>query len=287
MATPSVGLSHGYLEGVDGLRLHFQCWEARAPRAVLLVSPGLGEHSGRYAALAADLAPRGISTYALDHRGHGLSEGRRGHVARFAEFVQDLERFRREVATTAPGDLPVFLLGHSLGGLIALRYLQEIGDTPLRGAILTSPLLGVAVEAPRWLVAISGLLSRVLPALPFASRIDPGLLTRDPAGVEAYRRDPLVHARVTPRLYTEMTAAIGDAFAARERVRVPLLFLVSGEDRIARPEKALELARGLPGDVTVRDLEGMYHECLNEVGREDVVDEVADWILARTGDAAI
>jgi len=132
------------------------------------------------------------------------------------------------VAAGVPGAVPVFVLGHSLGGLIALRWLEAYGAGRVRGAVLSAPLLGIAKQAARWKVALSGVLSKLLPWVPINNEIDPSELSSDPAYVRSYREDPLVHTRITPRLYTEMVRAMGDAVAERDRLPRPLLFLVPG-----------------------------------------------------------
>ena len=271
------------LRAPDGTPLHALRWPAERPRAALLLSHGLGEHAGRYAALARDLVPLGVEVHALDHRGHGRSGGARAYVPRFSRYVEDFEAFRLQVMATLPAGRPVFLLGHSLGGLIALRWLEAHPDAGLAGAILSAPLLGVKKEAARWKVALSGVLSKVLPRLPIANEIDPSELSSDPAYVRSYREDPLVHARITPRLYTEMMAAIGEAFAERGRLALPLLFLVPGADSIVREEETLRFAAGLAGDVTVRRYPGFRHESLNELDRARPVADVLGWIEARIG----
>jgi alpha-beta hydrolase superfamily lysophospholipase len=265
------------------MRLHALRWPAERPRAALLLSHGLGEHAGRYAALARDLAPRGIEVHALDHRGHGRSGGARAYVQRFSQYVDDFEAFRRHVAVELPAGRPVFLLGHSLGGLIALRWLEAHRGEGVRGAILSAPLLGIAKEAARWKVALSGVLSKLLPRLPLGNEIDPAELSGDPAYVRSYREDPLVHARITPRLYTEMVRAMGDAVAEKDRLALPLLFLVPGADTIVREEETLRLAESLPGDVTIRRYPGFRHESLNEVERARPVGDLIDWVEARIG----
>jgi lysophospholipase len=265
------------LTAADGTRLRYRSWPAADARAHLLVSHGLGEHGGRYAHFATDLSAEGFAVHALDHRGHGLSGGARGHVRRFTCFVDDFEAFRRAVAAELPPGAPVFLLGQSMGGLIALRWLQAHPEAPVRGAVLASPLLRIALQPPRWKVALSGLLSRVAPALPFGNEIDPDQLSTDAAVVAAYRADPQVHARITPRLYTEMLAAMDAAFEDAGRIAHPLLFLVPGADRIVDAAGALRLARTLRGDVTVREYPQMRHEPLNEVGRAEVVADVLSW----------
>ena len=271
----------GTFPGADGTPLFYAAWEAPAPAGVLLLSHGIGEHSGRYDAFARELAALGVSTYALDHRGNGRSPGQRGHVGRFGEFVADLEAFRRAVVAPAAGARPVFLFGHSLGGLVALRHLEEHPGAAFAGAVLSAPALGVAVEAPRWKVALAHLLTHVVPSLPFSNHIDPALLSHDGAYVERYRDDPLVHPRITPRLYPEIQAATRAALRDAPRIRVPLLFVVPGDDRIVRSVVTEELARSLTGDVTVHLYPGLYHECLNEVERERVVRDITAWIAPR------
>ena len=123
----------GTLVGVGRLRLRYRTWEVANPRAAVLVVHGLAEHGGRYARFAQTLGGFGFSTFALDLRGHGLSDGRRGHAASFDCFLQDLDRFRREVEGVLDRRTPLFLLGMSMGGLIALRYLEEY-DTPCAAA---------------------------------------------------------------------------------------------------------------------------------------------------------
>ncbi|HEU4457066.1 MAG TPA: alpha/beta hydrolase [Longimicrobium sp.] len=261
----------------DGTVLHYQAWSAAKPRAALLVSHGLGEHGGRYAALARDLAPRGISVCAVDHRGHGRSDGGRAFVRRFEEYVDDLEAVRRSVAETHFAGLPLFFLGHSLGGLIALRHLAA-HPAAFRGAILSAPLLGVAVKAPRWKVAAAGTLSRLLPRLPLSNEIDPAELSHDPAYVRSYREDPLVHDRITPRLFTEMMAHVGRALAEADRLPRPLLFVVPTADTVVDESAVLRFAEALPGDVTIRRYEGFRHEAHNEVDRARVIGDMAAWI---------
>lgn len=273
----------GELRAADGVPLHYRSWPADAERAVLLVSHGLGEHGGRYAALAEELAALGVTVHAIDHRGHGRSGGARGHAARFGELVRDFESFRAEVAARHPAETPVFLLGHSLGGLIAIRHLQTYPQDRWRGAILSAPLLGVAVQAPRWKTALSGALSRALPRLPFHNEIETSHLSTAPGYEEAYRADGLLHNTITPRMYTEMLAAIDAAFQRPDSIQVPLLVLAPTADRVVLPEAVARWAAACPGEVEVRRYEGFQHESLNEKDRHRVVADVAEWLRTRIG----
>ncbi|HEX8453879.1 MAG TPA: alpha/beta hydrolase [Longimicrobium sp.] len=267
------------VRAADGIRIHYLTWAAARPRAVLLLSHGLGEHSGRYAPFAAALVERGITMAALDHRGHGRSSGQRGHVDRFSRFAEDFEAFRSAVAKKLPAGLPVFVLGHSLGGLIVIRWLQAHRETGVRGVILSAPLLGVAIKAPAWKLAISGFLSRWLPKLPFTSGVHPEKLSTDEAYVRSYHDDPLVHSRVTPRLYTELQAATVAAFAECSVLRdPPTLVLIPGDDQIVDSAAVTRFAESLPGDVTIRHYPEMRHEVLNEADRARPIGDVVGWV---------
>lgn len=270
----------GSIAGVDGIRLAWHAWEAKVTRAALVVVHGHGEHGSRYHEFARRMAAGGISTYALDLRGHGLSDGRRGHTPSFDVFLQELDRFRREVDGLAGRSLPTFLLGHSMGGLIALRYQQEYAGR-FNGAVIVSPWLATAMRLPRVKVAASNVLSKLLPAMPFRTGLDPAHLSRDPAVVARYREDPLVHSRITPRLFTEVSTAMGLALQRRDRLRPPLLILLAGDDRVVDADRALRFANSIAADdTTVRMFDGAYHELLNEVNRVEVHRLVRDWVLA-------
>jgi alpha-beta hydrolase superfamily lysophospholipase len=279
MSHRTLSPAHGYLEGVDRLRLHYRAWEADDPRAALLVVHGMFEHSRRYQELGAFMAEGGLSTYALDLRGHGASEGRRGHARRFALFLQDLDRFRREVQGLVPQDTPVFMLGHSLGGLIVLRYLEEY-DTPIRAAVLTAPWLGTAVPVPRWQVVLGGVLNRVLPAFPFPFRIDAATLSHDPARVADYQDDGDIHGIITPRLFAEISTAIHQALQRGDRIHIPIRLLLAGDDRLVDTARSLAFARSLnPDRVTVEVLDGLFHEVLQERERRKTMREVRAFFL--------
>jgi alpha-beta hydrolase superfamily lysophospholipase len=273
--------SRGFFEGIDRLRLHYRLWEADEPRAGVLVVHGLFEHSRRYEEVGRSLAEDGFSTFALDLRGHGASEGRRGHTRRFEILLQDLDRFRREVEGLSRPGLPLFIIGHSLGGLITLRYLEEY-DTPLRGAIITSPWLGTAVAVPRWQVLLANALERVLPALPFRFRLDAASLTHDPDRVTDYQDDPHIHTTITPRMFTQISSAIHLALQRGDRIDLPVHFLLAGDDLVVDTSRSLAFARSLPDRfVTVEVLEGQYHEVFQEVDRERLVTAITDWMEDR------
>src|SRR6266542_1235443 len=188
----------GDFAGHGGLRLHWQAWLPEGEvRAVLLVAHGYAEHSGRYGNLVEAMVPRGFALYALDHRGHGRSEGPRGHVGRFAEFIADLHALRVRAEEGQRGK-PLVVLGHSMGGLIAIRYLL-FHASGVAGAVLSSPALGILNEPARALRWVARILSWIAPRTSFQSNVEPEFLSRDPAVGRAYADDPLVHRRASVR----------------------------------------------------------------------------------------
>lgn len=261
--------------------LHYRGWEAAAPSAILLIAHGLAEHGGRYEATGRALAAGGVSTWALDQRGHGRSGGQRGHAGRFDVFLEDLDRFRTSVRDRSDPAAPLFLLGHSMGGLVVLRYLEEHPGA-CRGAVVVSPWLGTAVAVPEWKTALAAVLTRVAPALPFRAGIPAESLSHDPAVVAAYRTDPLVHDIITPRLFSEVRTAMARAFERADRIRDPVLFLLAGSDRIVdtgRSRAFTQRVRGAEVEVLVQD--GAYHELLNEPEAGRYVMRILDWIGSR------
>lgn len=277
----SVAESDGAFEGVGDLHLYYRAWETEQASAGLIVVHGLSDHSGRFEVFGQRMAANGINVYALDLRGHGQSEGRRGHAHRFDAFLQDVERFRREVECITAGARPLFIFGHSMGGLITLRYIEEY-DVPLRGAIVTSPWLAAGPSVPRWKILAAGFLNKVLPSLPIDAGIDAEYLSHDSDVVTGYREDPLVHGKITPRLFMEASAAMGLALHRSDRIRIPLLFLLAGDDQIVDTEKSEAFARSLSApDVTIRVLPDYYHEILNDFDRAYARKEIREWIVGR------
>lgn len=274
--------SEGYLNGVGDVRLFYRSWEIPRARAAFAVVPGLGDHSGRWEAFAELLTTFGYSTYALDVRGHGLSEGRRGHVTRFEVLLQDVDRFRREVQGLTDVGTPLFLLGHSMGGLIALRYLEEF-EAGLAGGILSSPWLATAMPVPRWKANLANALNRIAPAVPIDSGLNPDHISRDLTVVQAYKDDPLVHSRITPRLFAEASIAMGLALQRSDRIKVPVLFMIAGTDKIVSTARSEAFARSLSArDVTIRVYTESYHEVLNEPDRTRALHDLRDWAAEHT-----
>ena len=264
----------------DGLRLHERAWLPEGePRAVLAVVPGAAEHSGRYAHLGGFLARHGYAVHALDLRGHGESAGRRLFVRSFGEYLDDVGGFLARVRLAHPGK-PLFLLGHSMGGTVAALYaLTRPG--PLRGLVLSGPLLALGDDLSPLKAALARFLGRFLPRLP-VQKLDAASISRDPEVVRRYREDPRVHHGAIPA----GTAAAGMAAIARieetePTLEMPLLILHGTADRLASPAGSQRLQRRAgSADRTLRLYDGYFHEVFNEPGRERVLDDLLAWLDA-------
>ncbi|NMI00395.1 alpha/beta hydrolase [Pseudonocardia acidicola] len=271
----------GRLAGVGGIELFWQGWlpgNGVAPTGVLLVCHGLGEHSGRYGNVVETLVPDGWAVYGVDHRGHGRSGGRRAHLARYTDFLTDYDTFRRHVVARHEG-LPVFLLGHSMGGQIALAYALDHQDD-LRGLVLSAPALA-SNAVPKAAVPVLKLLARVAPTLRPAG-IDGTKISKDPAVVAAYRADALVYdGNPTLGLSSALFAQF-DLLPERARaLRLPLLLQHGTADVLTEPagSRLLESTSGSP-DQTVRWYDGLWHEIYNEPERERPLTDLRDWLTA-------
>jgi alpha-beta hydrolase superfamily lysophospholipase len=267
--------------GCQDLALHGQAWlPERAPRAIVVIAHGLAEHGGRYADLAGRLVGKGYAVYALDHRGHGRSGGERANIGRFDFLVSDLGTFIGRAQRQHP-DTPVILLGHSMGGAVALACALKYHNV-LRALVLSAPALaaGEAVSAPKlWMAK---LLSAVSPntgalTLPASS------VSRDAAVVHAYETDPLVFRGSIPaRTLVELLEAMGRLQEKVHELRLPVLIQHGTGDRLV-PIAALHPIYQRLGQAKSRTLllyEGLYHEVYNEPERDRVIGDLEAWLAA-------
>ncbi len=268
-----------HLTGAGGRRIFWQAWlpESQA-RAAIVIAHGASEHSDRYAHVAARLVAEGYAAYAIEHRGHGRSEGPRALIDRLDNAVADLDSLVSLVAQRHP-ESPVFLLGHSMGGAIAVRYAVLHGDR-LAGLLLSAPLAALEA-APAVQRVVARVLSVVTPGLPIIA-IDATLVSRDPEVVQTYVSDPLVHhGKLPARTVTELAAAI-DAFADQvSAITVPTLIMYGTADGLCPPSGSIMLSERIGAeDITLKAYDGLYHEILNEPEQEQVLDDMCAWLAA-------
>jgi alpha-beta hydrolase superfamily lysophospholipase len=269
--------AEGTFPGDGGTPLYYQCWLPQTTtRAVLAVVHGFFEHSGRYENLANWLVPRGYAVFALDQRGHGRSPGKRGQLDSLDQVHGDIRGFLALAHAEVP-DVPLFLFGHSQGGLLVLNYVLH-DPSGVRGVVTSSPCLRQRL-IPQALIPVIKVLSRVAPWLSVQYRLDPAALTHDPAVVEAYESDPLVHGRGRPRTAAMLFAAADWTMAHAHDLRVPCLILHGADDKLCAPEAAAEFCGRVPlTDKTRIEYPGFYHEVLNEIGKERVLADMEAWL---------
>jgi acylglycerol lipase len=269
----------GALCGARGVELYWQRWAPSASRATVVIAHGVSEHSGRYGWTAEQLAARGYATWALDHRGHGRSRGARAYIDRMDNAVADLD----QLVDMAGQGGPLFLLGHSMGGAVALSYTARHQEK-LDGLILSAPLAALEAASPVERVA-AHVLSVITPKLGVVG-IDSSKVSRDPEVVRDYDSDPLNHhGKLPARTVHELSVAIAGFPDAVARMRLPMLVMHGTGDALV-PPLATDMIEERAGaeDITVIRYDGLYHELLNEPERDRVIGDVADWLDAHVAD---
>jgi alpha-beta hydrolase superfamily lysophospholipase len=277
----------GRVRTADQLELYWQSWSPPNPGGVIVVIHGLAEHSGRYRETAEFLCNHGWAVYAFDLRGHGLSQdppqARRVHVDHFTDYFHDVEAIIR-LAREAHAGLPLFILGHSMGGLIAISYILKTPG-PLAGAIISSPALGTHPQfrPPLFLKLLVVILSRLAPRLLVNSDLDTQAISRDPKVVLDYVNDPLISNKVSVRWYSEILQAMNRAHENAPALQIPILLMQSGADRLVDPAAPGRWATAVPpGLVELVLWEGLYHEMLNEPEKNKVRARILTWLDHQT-----
>jgi acylglycerol lipase len=262
----------------DGLQLYAQAWQpAEGTRAVVALVHGLGEHSGRYAHVASALAAAGYALVAFDLRGHGCSEGQRGHAPSWETLLDDVGILLRESASRFP-ERPVFLYGHSFGGNLVLSYILR-RKSQLAGAIVTDPVLRTAFQPPAWKIKLGETLYSLWPTFALGNELDPKGLSHDPNVVSAYVNDPLVHNRVSARMAMDMLRAGEWAIAHAGELTVPLLLMHGASDPVCSPQASQEFAQSAAqGACTLKLWDNLYHEIHNEPEQGLVFQSMIDWL---------
>lgn len=274
------------LRTADGVTLAGQAWLPPDFCAVIAVVHGIAEHSGRYAFLAERANQQGLGVVSVDLRGHGRSPGERSYVERFDDYLLDVDALSAKAGELAAG-CPAFLLGHSMGGAIALRWVAQRRQ-PVAGLILSSAALKIGGDVPRLLVWLAPFLSRGFPHLR-GSRFDPAVISRDPAAVAAYVADPLVSLAAPPaRTGAELLQVMAANRAAATGLDLPVYLFHGEADRLTDPAGSREIHNLWGGaDRTLRLWPGSRHETLNDLDREAVATELLQWVQARCSSAAV
>jgi alpha-beta hydrolase superfamily lysophospholipase len=271
----------GWLRGVEEVQIYWQAWlPDSAPRASVVLAHGVSEHSARYGHVGEALTSAGYALYALDHRGHGRSDGARANIDRLDHVVADLLQLVERVTKRDGGRKP-FLLGHSMGGGISIAFAIEHQDT-IEGLLLSGAVADpeAASAATR---ALSRLTSAIAPGLGVFP-VDPAGVSRDPEVVRAYVEDPLVyHDKLPARTVGELIAAVNRFPEQVPGLRLPMLVMHGGDDPITPVAGSRMVAeRAGSEDKTLKIYEGLYHEILNEPEQDQVIADIVGWLDERS-----
>lgn len=267
---------------VDGDNLVIQDWplaKGITLRGVVLLVHGLGEHAGRYDHVARRLNDWGFAVLGYDQHGHGESGGARGGLPADTRLLDDLADIVDSTRARSPRGTPLILLGHSLGGLVAARFVS-LAIRPVDALVLSSPALDAGLNAvQKLLVAV---LPRIAPNLRVGNGLDASLISHDPAVVAAYRADKLVHDRISARLARFIADSGPATVALAASWKVPTLLLYAGADKLVNPAGSRAFAAAAPKDrLSEHCFETLYHEIFNELDAEPVFAELKRWLDAR------
>ncbi len=264
----------------DGIKFHVLGWEPDTkPRAVVCLVHGHGEHVGRFARVGEAFTKAGYVLAGFDARGHGKSGGQRGHTPSYDALMDDIADFLGQMDARYPG-LPRFLYGHSMGGNEVINYaLRRKPDLP--GVIATGPWLKLAFEPPAMQVTLGRMMNNIAPGFTQKSGLETAALSHDPNVVKAYEADPLVHDKISARLFVAMYESGSWALDHAAEFPLPLLLMHGTADRLTSAEASRQFAERGGRNVTWRAWDGLYHEIHNEPEKAEVLKVMIDWMNAR------
>ena len=267
----------------DGLKIFYRYYPSSNEKARIVIAHGLAEHSGRYGNVVERLFPKDISIWALDHRGHGQSDGGRGHISSFDEYLSDLKSMIEIAKTGISQNTKCFLLGHSMGGLIALMFAFQ-NPNKIDGLVVSSPGLGMKVKLPGFKMVMGKFMSSIWPSLSLANELDSSKISRDKEVIKKYDHDPLRHGKVSARWFTEFLASMEKAHRLAPTMKIPILMQIAGDDHLVdgKASKAFYEKLGSK-DKTLHYYDDLYHEIYNELepDRKKVLDDLEKWIMTR------
>lgn len=263
----------------DGIELYFQGWQTEnKANGVISLVHGLGEHSGRYSHWANLLNQAGYSVIANDLRGHGKSGGQRGHISSFSDYLNDVDLLLQQARERFP-DIPLFLYGHSLGGIIVTNYVLR-RKPQLNGVVVTALSNKTSLQEQRSKVLLSKILGSVVPKMSMSTGLIPSTISRNPEIVKNYVNDPMVHDQATLGFAKASLEAITWADQHAAEWTLPVLFMHGELDELGYVEGSREFAAKIDGDCTLKIWSGMFHEIHNEPERDQVFSYLRKWVDA-------
>lgn len=263
-----------------GIKLYARQWHSETtPKAVVLIVHGLGEHCSRYDHVAEYFNKHQICAFGYDHRGHGQSGGKRGHARSIDVLLEDLELVLMKVRSIY-NDTPLFLYGHSMGGNIVANYIIGKDAKELTGAIISSPWLGLVQKVPGALLSIVKFMQNIMPSLTIGNGLPLDALSFDKENIERYKNDPLVHDRISVRLFYQLFQSANYALEHTDKVKIPVLLGHGDKDAITSFESTRLFAERLGDRAQFKSWEGRKHEVHNDTGKEEIMTFYTNWILS-------
>jgi alpha-beta hydrolase superfamily lysophospholipase len=267
-----------FIFGKDGFQLKVRNWNTENPTACICIIHGLGEHSGRYHELAEVLNKNHVNVYAIDLRGHGKNKGTKGHIKSIDTALDDIEELLKKCRAENT-EIPMFLMGHSMGGNLVLNYCITKNTNELAGAIVSSPWLKLAFDPPIWKVKMGNIIAGILPSLTLDNELDTSLLSKDPAMVDSYENDNLVHSKISAGLFKNIRESASKILDNPKKIKVDSLIYHGTDDKIIDPICTEEFAAKSGKNFV--SIKGAYHEPHNDLEREEVYTEILKFIKSK------
>ncbi|MEM7106347.1 MAG: lysophospholipase [Bacteroidota bacterium] len=264
----------------DGIKIFAKDWKpATDPRAVICLVHGMGEHCSRYDHMAKFYSEHGIAMVGYDRRGHGNSEGKRGHTTTFEAFLNEIDHLLDAAKERYPGK-PIILYGHSMGGNLVLNYfLRRNPDIAL--LVTTGAWIRLAFEPPKFLIWLARISNKIAPGFTQGNNLKTEHISTDPVEVKKYENDPLVHDRITSATAVNMFDACDWLLAQKTELSVPALIMHGSSDQIIAASGSQDFAANNSGDITTKLWEGMYHEVHNEKDKQAVFNYTLEWVNSK------
>jgi len=264
----------------DGMKLSGYLWEPEeTPKALINLVHGFGEYSERYEHWALRFNKLGYVVHAIDNRGHGKSDGRRGYLNSFDDFLKDVDVLVKESEKLYP-ELPQIIYGHSMGGNIVANYILK-RDVNFKGAVISSPWLRLAFNPSALTIFFARIVRRVFPKFTQKAKLDVKGISHDPVVVEKYLADPLIHEKISARMFFEIYQAGNWAIENTDKLKIPVLVQHGSGDLITSHKASEEFAENAVKNGKVaefKEWEGLYHELHNEIEKDKIFEFVSGWI---------
>ncbi len=265
------------LTTTDGLQLQGASFSPLGEiKGVIVLIHGMGEHFGRYQHVIDFFMSIHYAVMGMDYRGHGTSQGKKGHISSYKQLMDDTDLLVKKAGELFNG-LPLFIYGHSLGGNIAANFVLR-NQPALKGLIITAPYFKLAFNPPQWKVSLSKIMAKILPALTLPTELELAALSREQSIVDAYKKDPLVHDKISSTFFLNVHAAGLYPIEHARELKIKTLAMHGTADRITSYQGTVAFAQNNPQMIELKLWEGLYHEIHNEKEKQQVFDYIGGWL---------